>query len=180
MDNYRTDIDALAPYLEAVQSIGRGRALTIAVPAPWGNALVAAGPYSEYVEDDAYYGVKLAREIDAPYVLKIDVKDFSTPDPDECEEVVWLMLAIMRGGGIPYIGCMGGLGRTGTVLGVLVKTLLEASTLRLFGVPVGSASDPVKWVRQYYRREAIETTEQEEFVRNFNTRWLCRMARKLK
>jgi len=53
------------------------------------------------------------------------------------------------------VGCAGGLGRTGTVLACMAS---------LGGVPPGEA---VAWVRANYRPAAVETAEQEAFVRRF-------------
>ena len=53
------------------------------------------------------------------------------------------------------IGCLGGLGRTGTVLACMAV---------LAGV---SAPEAVAWVRNNYNVAAVETTEQEEWVRWF-------------
>ncbi len=56
------------------------------------------------------------------------------------------------------IGCVGGLGRTGTVLACMVV---------LAGVPV---NDAVGWVRANYDRNAIERPNQEQWVRWFADR----------
>jgi len=50
------------------------------------------------------------------------------------------------------IGCVGGLGRTGTVLACMAI---------LAGVPANQA---VEWVRATYDSRAVETIEQEEWV----------------
>lgn len=50
------------------------------------------------------------------------------------------------------VGCIGGLGRTGTVLACMAI---------LAGVPAESA---VQWVRNNYDPEAVETTDQEQWV----------------
>lgn len=53
------------------------------------------------------------------------------------------------------VGCAGGLGRTGTVLACMAV---------LAGVATDSA---VEWVRSHYDSRAIETAEQQEWVRWF-------------
>ncbi|MBE0636646.1 phosphatase, partial [Candidatus Bipolaricaulota bacterium] len=50
------------------------------------------------------------------------------------------------------IGCIGGLGRTGTVLACLAI---------LAGVPTTEA---VAWVRDHYDARAVETTDQEGWI----------------
>ena len=52
------------------------------------------------------------------------------------------------------LGCLGGHGRTGTVLSCLVG-LTDL---------VGDNDDPVKWVRDHYCEEAVESDEQIEYV----------------
>ena len=60
-----------------------------------------------------------------------------------------------RRGELVEIGCVGGSGRTGTVLACMAA---------LAGVPPAEA---VAWVRHAYKAEAVETVEQEEWVRWF-------------
>ena len=165
----------------AVQSIGRG-IKTFAMPMPWGDAIISAGPYLDFpYEDKTYFGIKCAAEIDMPYMIAVDIKDFGLPDPFEAETAAFLAMAAMRVGMIPYVGCMGGLGRTGTLLGILAKVSLQATRARFLGVrlPWAQGGDPVDWVRTYYREQAIETAAQEAFVRDFDVSWLAGMARSL-
>jgi len=51
-----------------------------------------------------------------------------------------------------YIGCAGGVGRTGTTLAILAY---------LYGV---ETKTPIAWVRENYNPKAVETTEQVEYV----------------
>jgi hypothetical protein len=60
-----------------------------------------------------------------------------------------------RRGELVEVGCLGGSGRTGTVLACMAV---------LAGVP---AQEAVPWVRGAYRREAVETAEQEAWVQWF-------------
>lgn len=60
-----------------------------------------------------------------------------------------------RRGELVEIGCLGGSGRTGTVLACMAV---------LAGVPPAEA---VAWVRDAYKAEAVETVEQEDWVRWF-------------
>ena len=53
------------------------------------------------------------------------------------------------------VGCAGGLGRTGTVLACMVT---------LAGVGAHAAVD---WVRRHYHVDAVETPDQERWVREF-------------
>jgi protein-tyrosine phosphatase len=53
------------------------------------------------------------------------------------------------------VACIGGIGRTGTVLGCMAV---------LAGVP---AADARRWVREHYRSIAIETEQQHQFIVEF-------------
>jgi hypothetical protein len=61
-----------------------------------------------------------------------------------------------RQGELVEVGCLGGSGRTGTVLACMAV---------LAGIPPDEA---VPWVRAAYRQEAVETAEQEAWVRWFS------------
>jgi protein-tyrosine phosphatase len=64
-----------------------------------------------------------------------------------------------RSGELVEVGCLGGSGRTGTVLACMAV---------LAGVPPVEA---VAWVRATFRPEAVETTDQEAWVQWF-AEWL--------
>ena len=86
----------------------------------------------------------------------IDWPDFGLP-PDRERAAAQIRSAFSRAksGQVVEIGCLGGVGRTGTVLACMAV---------LAGVrPV----DAVAWVRQNYRPGAIETTDQERWVERF-------------
>ena len=53
------------------------------------------------------------------------------------------------------VACIGGIGRTGTVLGCMAV---------LAGVPVRRCT---AWVREHYRSIAIETEQQNQFIVDF-------------
>ena len=62
--------------------------------------------------------------------------------------------ALVRGERIE-IACIGGIGRTGTVLGCMAV---------LAGVPAANAR---RWVREHYRSIAIENELQHQFIVDF-------------
>lgn len=83
----------------------------------------------------------------------VDWEDFGLPmDPDRAAEQICQVFARARRGERVEIGCIGGLGRTGTALGCMAV---------LAGVPAAGA---VAWVRTHYDPKAIETPEQELWV----------------
>lgn len=86
----------------------------------------------------------------------LDWPDFGLPHDGAAALVaVRAAFAQARSGRRVEVGCLGGTGRTGTVLGCMAV---------LAGVP---PEDAVSWVRAHYRSGAVETAEQERFVMDF-------------
>jgi hypothetical protein len=85
--------------------------------------------------------------------------DFGLPEEPEvaARQIVDAFGRAQRGE-LVEVGCLGGSGRTGTVLACMAI---------LAGVAPGEA---VEWVREAYRPEAVETAEQEAWVEWFG-RW---------
>ena len=82
--------------------------------------------------------------------------DFGLPeDPDVAARQITDAFLRARRGELVEVGCLGGSGRTGTVLACMAV---------LAGVP---ASETVSWVREAYRPQAVETPEQEAWVQWF-------------
>jgi protein-tyrosine phosphatase len=89
----------------------------------------------------------------------IEWKDYGLPtDSDRAADQITAAFARARRGDVVEIGCLGGLGRTGTVLACMAV---------LADVPPASA---VEWVRNEYNPAAVETDAQEEWVRWFADR----------
>jgi len=89
----------------------------------------------------------------------ISWRDFGLPEePEVAARQIASAFDRARGGELVEVGCLGGCGRTGTVLACMAV---------LAGVP---SSDAVAWVRAAYRPEAVETAEQERLVGWF-ARW---------
>ncbi len=83
----------------------------------------------------------------------IDWPDFGVPaQPERAAASIRSAYHAARSGERVEVGCLGGLGRTGTVLACMAI---------LAGVPAGHA---VGWVRENYNARAIETSEQEAWV----------------
>jgi hypothetical protein len=86
----------------------------------------------------------------------IEWPDFGLPaDAESAARKIEDAFIRARRGELVEVGCLGGSGRTGTVLACMAV---------LAGVPPAEA---VAWVRDAYRAEAVETAEQEEWVRWF-------------
>src|SRR5438034_744294 len=78
----------------------------------------------------------------------VDWEDFGLPEnPEVAAQQISEAFGRAQQGGLVKVGCLGGSGRTGTVLACIAV---------LAGVPTAEA---VSWVRAAYRREA-ETTDQ--------------------
>lgn len=82
--------------------------------------------------------------------------DFGVPaDPDVAAREITDAFLRARRGELVEVGCLGGSGRTGTVLACMAV---------LAGV---QPEEAVPWVRAAYRPEAVETPEQEAWVQWF-------------
>lgn len=134
---------------------------------------VLGGPYHR--RPLATYGVKMAVEIDAPCAVSVPTEDFSVPDErDLLRGITKTLMHMMSGATQPvYVGCMGGIGRTGLFLATLVKVKSEYNRM----VKRGGAIDPVLYVRYHYDRRAVETSEQKQFLDNLDVQSIARWFR---
>ena len=83
-------------------------------------------------------------------------RDFGLPEhPEVAARQITAAFARARGGELVEVGCLGGSGRTGTVLACMAV---------IAGI---QPTKGVAWVRATYRADAVETSEQEEWVRWF-------------
>lgn len=123
------------------------------LPLPFGASqrVIYAGSYLNY--PGGMYGVKLAPEVKGQAHMIVPIKDFGLPDKADTYSALRTILYQVALGRPVYMGCFGGLGRTGTFLALLYKVL--------------GVKDPVRYVRKVYDSHAVETREQERFVRNF-------------
>jgi protein-tyrosine phosphatase len=124
-----------------------------------GGALVRASPLRDRIEDDPEraFGLYMDEKWRPSWAAEvIEWEDFGVPrNPDRAAEQIRSAYERARRGELVEIGCVGGLGRTGTVLACMAI---------LSGVP---AEEAVTWVREHYDPLAVETPEQEEWVRRF-------------
>ncbi len=115
---------------------------------------IYAGPYAQR-PSQRVYGVcldaNMARQFDHDYFL--DWPDFGIPQMKDLDEAVDHIMDILRVERAVYVGCLGGIGRTGTFLACLVKR--------------AGMEDPIKFVRGSYLKGAVETKAQEAFVDAF-------------
>jgi hypothetical protein len=142
---------------------------------------VMGGPYRE--KPEGIRGVKLAPEINAACDVRLDIPDFGIPAVHAVDDALFQTLKILCEDGVIYLGCMGGIGRTGMFMALLMKTIatlniqVEEKTLwykiKNF---LGYASSPylgmrnfsVYYVRDEYLSTAVETDEQYSFVSHYD------------
>jgi hypothetical protein len=83
----------------------------------------------------------------------LEWEDFGLPsDRETAARQIEAAFARAQSGQVVEVGCLGGLGRTGTVLACMAV---------LAGV---TSTDAVPWVRGIYNRQAVETSAQEDWV----------------
>lgn len=148
-------LSRLMPSLSApvkdVQKVGNG---SLKLPLLRGKYFtVYGGPYIS--RPDKMRGVCLLEDSSKYQAsLFLPILDFNIPDRKTAEYIVEQAVQRIVKGEPLYVGCLGGLGRTGLFLALLAKA---------FGV-----EKPIGYVRAWYSPRAIETLDQEEFVRKFN------------
>lgn len=136
----------------------------------WKTLTLTGGPYAQ--RDRLHpntFGVCMAKEHGRlPNDVFVPTVDFSTPPEAEFQVAIDEGLEQLFKGRHVYAGCMGGIGRTGFYIACILK-ILEPNV------------DPIQNVRTRFKGHAVETSAQEQFVRDFDTskytRWyLFKMA----
>jgi len=129
---------------------------------------IYGGPYHEKPKD--YVGIKVAAEIKDRCSMHVPIRDFSVPlKPDQMNEALAFALDRIAEDMPLYVGCMGGVGRTGLFLTLLVKSLTGWDGERC-----------IEYVRANYNAHAVETPQQELYVAGFDVRKLRKLARRAK
>lgn len=117
---------------------------------------VVAGPYAKY--NDYRVGICLAPEVIANTGLHYDWivawPDFGIPDEYEIKQALVVAALHLKRQNPVYVGCLGGIGRTGTFLALLCK--------------MGGEPYPVAYVRKHYLSIAVETDQQMKFIGAFD------------
>lgn len=143
-------------------------------------ATIIGGPYAYAAAHPtvADVRVKLAPEVKGECEVLLPIRDFSIPNEDQAYNAVHTVLMELMEGSSLYVGCMGGFGRTGLFLALLVKAAQEYEIL--YGRNADWAhEDPVEFVRSRYVKRAVETVEQEDFVAAFNPRAAVQIIRSM-
>lgn len=122
------------------------------------------GPYMQKPEE--MRGVKMAMEIKQPCDYDVMTPDFSLPLSEvHVRAAINGVLAGLPKGEEWYVGCMGGIGRTG-----LFMALVYRRAMHLAKTPV-TGMDAVRYVREQYYGHAVETPEQQKYVSTFKIDW---------
>ncbi len=124
--------------------------------------VVSGGPFRQCPPN--MKGVKMAAEIRQECAVDIPTVDYQVPNRLQMYRGMHKAMDLILAGEPVYVGCMGGIGRTGLFLACLAKA---------FGV-----RKPVEFVRKHYLPHAVETEQQKQFVRQFTI--TPPMKRKLK
>lgn len=137
------------------------------------SGMIYGGPFKNYVpRTRRLVGVKMAAEIMHPHEISIPTEDFSVPSREDMVAGMKEAIIALASGEDIYAGCMGGIGRTGLFMGCMVKLSIDYNMSMAGPDSVVHSLDPVSVVRAGYKSHAIETAEQQSFVRTFPTEQL--------
>jgi protein-tyrosine phosphatase len=119
----------------------------------FGKDLKVYGGSFYAADTDEYFTVKMAEEINRDCHVSIPTKDFRVPNEFDLKLGIRQVLEYLAAGGTRdlYVGCMGGRGRTGLFMACLAKAW--------------GKGNPIQHVRKTYLASAVETKQQEEYVR---------------
>lgn len=121
---------------------------------------VYGGPYRKKPHD--IIGVKMAEEIHEKCDVSIPTVDFSVPKVHDLTQGVMIAMAHLKEHGELYVGCMGGIGRTGLFMATLARLMEMNGDLGICqdtGVPPS-----IMYVRDNYCGHAVETKEQMKYI----------------
>lgn len=132
----------------------------------WGLKIrLFGGRYMQRPKDRRAFTVKMAAEIKEPFNVSVPTVDFQTPRVEDLTAGIQKTIPVLlTGKKRVFVGCMGGVGRTGLFLACMLKVL---------GDPT-----PILTVREKYNSHAVETKAQEQFVADFPVGELRRFARR--
>ncbi|MBK7127745.1 MAG: dual specificity protein phosphatase family protein [Crocinitomicaceae bacterium] len=89
-------------------------------------------------------------------VLHSPIQDYGLPEPEQMKSILtWLHKRVKSKQNV-LVHCVGGLGRSGTVMAVYAKAYLGKS-----------GEEAIQYVRSIRGQDAVETEQQQEFVINW-------------
>ena len=111
--------------------------------------LMWGGPYRNCPDALGNKGFCLLEEPFGIYHTHLPVPDFGVPtDEKAVEKALRAALDLFLDGHPIYVGCMGGIGRTGMFMALIARCL--------------GHKDPIAFIRSNYSPMAVETIPQEE------------------
>jgi len=138
---------------------------TLPIQMGWDGAYTklefVGGPYDAFPGRKVAFGVcvRAERTTRESSDVWVPIKDFGVPkNAVVVEHALKGALQAALAGRQVYVGCMGGWGRTGLFLALLAKAC---------GTP-----DPIGYVRKQYSPRAVETKDQEAYVKGFDVTYL--------
>lgn len=112
---------------------------------------VYGGSFFHAPQSDDFLTINLMAEHPLDCDIYFPIKDYDIPsDSNAVKEVLDQILKTDKS---IYMGCFGGVGRTGLMMSCLLKYI--------------GHSNPIDEVRQQYSSHAVETSEQKQFVEQF-------------
>lgn len=154
------------------QCITAQGSMPINLPKEYGGGFsfkVYGGPYSNVPKHAYGVSVRAEHMQSLPFDIWIPIVDFGVPSSNQegsIREALRKIYIYALGGEAVYIGCMGGIGRTGLFMALLAK--------------VAGEKDPVAYVRSTYSIHAVETDDQQKYVNDFDVSslqtWLKRYS----
>ena len=129
----------------------------IRLPLNGKTLLFVCGPYRERFPGT--YGVRLTEDsqLDLPCDFHFPIPDFDVPTAQAFQAALIRVIGLAVKGEVPYIGCFGGIGRTGLFMAGLVRVLHDLE-----------GPEAVRWIRAAYISHAVEMPEQHALLANFD------------
>lgn len=141
----------------------------IVVKVAGSSAAIFGGPFADTTVNPHTWLVNMAKEHQLlPSHSLVPTLDFKVPPQPEFHEALFDALTALHLGQDVHVGCMGGSGRTGVFIAVLLAAISEAET----GITTNGVR--VKNCRSLYQPHAVETAEQQKFVEGYNVAPLVR------
>ncbi|UOX38438.1 hypothetical protein VpasPP24_98 [Vibrio phage Vpas_PP24] len=113
---------------------------------------VYGGSYSyAHLIKDATYKVKLETRIDNDANFTIDIPDFGVPDDLSIKNLARNIMVSDKS--VYYVGCLGGFGRTGTIIAALLIIFCRYDTVTA-----------VNFVRRAIHQNCVESLAQTKFL----------------
>lgn len=94
-------------------------------------------------------------DVNMKRIIYMPVQDMDIPDRRYTKIVINQIIKVLKKGEHVHIQCIGGHGRTGTIIACLISTVNKTVT------------NPVKWVKDNYCKKAVESVIQYDFIANF-------------